>query len=207
MRGHQSLTPSAWQPIVATDQYIGPVYPPRILGFGMQLTFRKSLTLDAQADYQGGAYLTNFIGYQNALRSVWFPCFDAQQKLKAGIGADAKQYTADDNASAYASVSALDQIRCAVDRTYANSDMWIAKTDFLKLRNVSLAWNVPPRFVRGARTATLIVGGRNLWRWTKFDGADPEANDGSDAGTGLGRREYYQMPPYKSLSVSIRTSF
>jgi len=194
-------------PIVVTDQYIGPVYPPRVFGLGMQMTFRKSLTLDAQADYQGGAFLTNFIGYQNALRNVWFPCYDIQQKLKAGIGADAKQYTADDNKSAYAGVSALDQIRCAVDRTYANSDMWIAKTDFLKLRNVSLAWNVPPRFVRGARTATLIVGGRNLWRWTKFDGADPESNDGSDAGTGLGRREYYQMPPYKSLSVSIRTSF
>jgi TonB-dependent SusC/RagA subfamily outer membrane receptor len=194
-------------PIVVTDQYVGPVYPPRILGLGMQMTFRKSLTLDAQADYQGGAFLTNFIGYQNALRNVWFPCYDIQQKLKAGIGADAKQYTADDNKSAYASVSALDQIRCAVDRTYANSDMWIAKTDFLKLRNVSLAWNVPPRFVRGARTATLVVAGRNLWKWTKFDGADPEANDGSDAATGLGRREYYQMPPYKSLSVSIRTSF
>jgi len=194
-------------PIVATDQYIGPVYPPRILGLGLQATFRKSLTLDAQADYQGGAYLTNFIGYQNALRSVWYPCYRQQQALKAGIGADGKQYTADDNASAYASVSARDGVRCAVDRLIANSDMWIAKTDFLKLRNVSLAWNVPPRFVRGAKTATLVVAGRNLWRWTKFDGADPEANDGSDAGTGLGRREYYQMPPYKSMSVSIRTSF
>jgi TonB-dependent SusC/RagA subfamily outer membrane receptor len=194
-------------PIVATDQYIGPVYPPRILGFGLQATFRKSLTLDAQADYQGGAYLTNFIGYQNALRSVWYPCYRQQQALKAGIGADGKQYTADDNASAYAGISARDGVRCAVDRLIANSDMWIAKTDFLKLRNVSLAWNVPPRFVRGARTATLVVAGRNLWKWTKFDGADPEANDGSDAGTGLGRREYYQMPPYKSMSVSIRTSF
>jgi hypothetical protein len=194
-------------PIVVTDQYVGPVYPPRILGLGMQMTIRKTLTLDAQADYQGGAYLTNFIGYQNALRNVWYPCYGIQQKLKAGIGADAKQYTADDNKAAYADVSALDQIRCAIDRTYANSDMWIAKTDFLKLRNVSLAWNVPPRFVRGAKTATLIVAGRNLWKWTKFDGADPESNDGSDAGTGLGRREYYQMPPYKSMSVSVRTSF
>ena len=195
------------QPIVLTDQYIGPVYPPRILGLGMQLTFRKALTLDAQADYQGGAYLTNFIGYQNALER-WF-CYRRQQKpLKAGSARMRQTYTADDNASVGAGVNgALSADRCAVDRTYANSDMWIARTDFLKLRNVSLAWNVPPRFVRGARTATLIVGGRNLWRWTKFDGADPEANDGSDAGTGLGRREYYQMPPYKSLSVSIRTSF
>jgi TonB-dependent SusC/RagA subfamily outer membrane receptor len=194
-------------PIVAPDQYIGPVYPPRILGFGMQMTFRKSVTLDAQADYQGGAFLTNFIGYQNALRNVWYPCYQQQQALKAGIGADGKQYTTDDNASAYANVSARDGGRCAVDRTIANSDFWISKADFLKLRNVSVAWIVPQRFVRVARSATLVLAGRNLWKWTKFDGADPEANDGSDAATGLGRREYYQMPPYKSMSVSIRTTF
>ncbi|HEV8217880.1 MAG TPA: hypothetical protein VGP95_18645, partial [Gemmatimonadaceae bacterium] len=60
---------------------------------------------------------------------------------------------------------------------------------------------------RGARTATLVVSGRNLWKWTKFDGADPESNDASDAGTGLGRREYYQIPPYKSIIVTLRTTF
>ncbi len=194
-------------PIIATDQYVGPVYPPRIFGLGTQLTFRNSLTLDAQADYQGGAFLTNFIGYQNALRSVWYPCYQQQKALKAGIGADGKQYTPDDNPSAYANVSAKDGGRCAVDRLIANSDFWIAKSDFVKLRNVSLAWNVPQRFVRGAKTATLVVAGRNLWKWSKFDGADPESSDGSDAGTSLGRREYYQMPPYKSMSVSIRTTF
>jgi len=194
-------------PIVASDQYIGPVYPPRIFGLGMQFTLHRSLTLDAQADYQGGAYLTNFIGYQNALRSVWYPCYAAQKALKAAIGADGKAYTPDDNLSLISGVSARDQGRCAVDRTVANSDFWISKTDFVKLRSVSLAWNVPPRFVRGAKTATLVLAGRNLWKWTKFDGADPESNDQSDAGTGLGRREYYQLPPYKSVSFSIRTSF
>jgi TonB-dependent starch-binding outer membrane protein SusC len=194
-------------PIVATDQYIGPVYPPRIFGLGMQMTLKKSLTLDAQADYQGGAFLTNYIGYQNALRSVWYPCYQQQQALKAGIGADGKQYTADDDPSKYANVSARDGGRCAVDRLFANSDLWISKTDFVKLRSVSLAWNVPKRFVRGAKTATLVLAGRNLWKWTKFDGADPESNDSQDAGTSLGRREYYQLPPYKSMSVSIRTTF
>src|SRR5262245_2319413 len=194
-------------PIVAPDQYIGPVYPPRIFGLGFQMTFRKSLSLDAQADYQGGAYLTNFIGYQNALRSVWFPCYGVQQALKAGIGTDGKQDTTDDDPSKYTNVSARDGGRCAVDRLLANSDFWISKTDFVKLRNVSLAWDVPQRFVRGVKTATLVLAGRNLLKWSKFDGADPEANDGSDAGTGLGRREYYQLPPYKSLSFSVRTTF
>jgi outer membrane receptor protein involved in Fe transport len=181
-------------PIIVTDQYIGPVYPTRIFGLGTQVTLRRNLTLDVQADYAGGSYVTNFIGYQNALRNVWYPCYEAQQALRAGGTAVAK-YTA------------LERARCAIDRTIANSDFWAAKTDFVKLRSVSLAWNVPSRFVRGARTATLVVNGRNLWKWTDFDGADPESNDASDAGTGLGRREYYQLPPYKSISLSIKTTF
>jgi TonB-dependent SusC/RagA subfamily outer membrane receptor len=181
-------------PIVLADQYIGPVYPPRVFGLGTQLTFKQSLTLDAQADYQGGAYVTNFIGYQNALRNIWYPCYEAQQALRAG-GAAVDKFTAQERG------------RCAIDRTIANSDFWAAKTDFVKLRSLSLAWNLPQRFVRDARTATLVAAGRNLWKWTRFDGADPESNDASDAGTGLGRREYYQMPPYKSFSISIRTTF
>ena len=72
---------------------------------------------------------------------------------------------------------------------------------------MSASYNIPPRFVRGAKNTTLIVSGRNLWKSTKYDGADPEANDASDAGSSLGRREYYQLPPYRSFMVSVRTTF
>lgn len=195
------------KPQTTADQFIGTVYPPRVFGLGTQFTWHQSLSLDAQADYQGGAWLTNFIGYQNALRSVWQPCYAIQPALKAALGPDGKAYTADDVLSSYAGITARDQLRCAVDRTVANSDYWASKTDFVKLRSVSLAWNIPQRFVRRAHSATLVVAGRNLWKWTRFDGADPESNDQSDAGTGLGRREYYQLPPYKSVSVSLRATF
>lgn len=194
-------------PTVVPDQYIGPVYPPRILGLGTTVTLSRSLTLDAQAEYQGGAYVVNFIGYQNALRNVWYPCYGVQQALKQALGPDGKPNTADDVASALAGITARDRGRCAIDRTVANSDFWASKTDFVKLRSVSLSYEVPARFVRGARSATLVLSGRNLWKWTKYDGADPEANDASDAGTNLGRREYYQLPPYKSVLFSIRATF
>jgi TonB-dependent SusC/RagA subfamily outer membrane receptor len=194
-------------PVVATDQYIGPVYPPNILGLGSMLTIGRSFTVDAQAEYQGGAYVVNYIGYQNALRNVWYPCYDAQQKLKQALGADGRAGTADDVPSAIADLTARDRGRCAIDRTIANSDFWAAKTNFVKLRSLSMSYVLPDRLLKGMRSATLVVSGRNLWRWTKFDGADPESNDASDAGTGLGRREYYQIPPYKSVIVSLRTTF
>ena len=179
-------------PIVATDQYIGPVYPPRLFSSQLTAGFLRRFSLDAIVDYQGGGYLTNFIGYQNALRNVWQPCYAIQQQLKAGSSAG---------------LTARDQLRCGIDRTVLNSDYWAAKTDFVKLRSISLAYDVPPRFVRYAKSATVIVSGQNLWRWTKYDGADPEANDATDAGTGLGRREYYQIPPFKTALFSIRATF
>lgn len=194
-------------PKVLPDQYIGPVYPPRIIGLGTTVTISRSLTLDAQAEYQGGAYVVNFIGYQNALRNVWYPCYGVQQALQQALGPDGKANTADDVPSALANVNARDRGRCAIDRTVANSDFWASKTDFVKLRSLSVSYELPQRFIRGARTATLVLSGRNLWKWTKYDGADPEANDASDAGTGLGRREYYQLPPYKSFIFSLRATF
>lgn len=194
-------------PVIVPDQYIGPVYPPRLFGLGTSITFHQHLTLDAQADAQGGAYIVNFIGYQNALRTVWQPCYAAQKILVQAMGPDKKQFTADDNQTLESGIDALTRVRCAVDRTAANSDMWAAKTDFVKLRSVSLSYDLPPRLLRYTRSATLTVSGRNLWKWTKYDGADPEANDASDAGTSLGRREYYQLPPYKTVMVGIRANF
>jgi outer membrane receptor protein involved in Fe transport len=182
-------------PIVSTDQYYGPVYPVRLFNAGSTLTLFGGLTLDALLDYQGGAYLTNFIGYQNALRNVWQPCYAAQKAIKAN------------DAAALGTFTARELGRCALDRTIANSDFWASKTDFVKLRSISASYQLPPRFVRGAKSASLTISGRNLWKWTKYDGADPESNDAADAGLGLGRREYYQMPPFKSVVLSVRATF
>jgi TonB-dependent starch-binding outer membrane protein SusC len=206
--GGKISNPDAFaDPIVNLDQYVGPVYPPRIFGLGTTISLARRLTLDAQAEYQGGAYIVNFIGYQNALRNVWYPCYGVQQLLKQALGPDGKAGTADDVSSAIAHVTARDRGRCAIDRTVANSDFWASKTDFVKLRSLSLSYNLPERLIRGTRSATLVLSGRNLWKWTKYDGADPESSDASDAGSSLGRREYYQLPPYKSFLVTLRTTF
>jgi TonB-linked SusC/RagA family outer membrane protein len=196
-------------PQILTDQYIGPVYPPRILGLGTTITVHRSLTFDAQLEHQAGAYIVNFIGYQNALRSVWQPCYTSQPIIKSSMGADGKQFTQDDNESAEAAagITAAQRARCAVDRSAANSDFWAAKTDFVKLRSVSVAYEVPTRFVRFAHSATISLSGRNLWKWTNYDGADPEASDQADQSGSLGRREYYQLPPFKSIIFGIRANF
>jgi TonB-dependent SusC/RagA subfamily outer membrane receptor len=201
-------------PIVATDQPIGPMYPTRLIGLGTTLTIGRNLTFDAQGEYQGGAYLSNFIGYQNANRFIWQPCYETQRKLRQAYGPDGVSGTADDgSASAIADVTARDRARCSLDRTVQNSNFWISKTDFFKLRSVSLTYNIPQRLVVGGQTATVTLAGRNLYKWTKYDGLDPESRDASDQaipGTPryqLGRREYYQLPPYKSVLLTLRATF
>jgi hypothetical protein len=128
--------------------------------------------------------------------------------LIAYNGPDGKKGTTDDVLNALDGVNARDRGRCAIDPTVRNSDYWVAKTDFFKLRSVSMSYKVPERYLRGmAKGATITLSGRNLWKSTKYDGADPEANDASDAGSGLGRREYYQLPPFKTFLANVRLTF
>jgi TonB-dependent SusC/RagA subfamily outer membrane receptor len=203
-------------PIVATDQPIGPVYPTRVIGIGSTLTLWRDLTIDALGEFQGGAYMTNFIGYQNALRNVWQPCYAVQQKLRlAYLGPDGRAGTGDEvGALAIADVPARDRGRCAWNATGTpmapNSDYWISKTDFFKLRSVSASYNLPQRLTRG-RPTTITLAGRNLFKSTDYDGLDAESSDAADQFQSgryvLGRREYYQLPPYRTVMLTVRSTF
>jgi TonB-dependent starch-binding outer membrane protein SusC len=209
--GVKITNPDAFEaPTFAPDQAIGPVYPNRIIGIGTTVTMWRNLSLDVLGEYQGGANLTNFIGYQNALRNIWKPCYATQVKLRqALLGPDGVAGNGDEVPSAIADVTARDRARCAISQagTVPNSDFWIAKTDFFKIRSVSLSYTLPQRLVFVGRSASVTVAGRNLYKWTKFDGLDPESSDPQDAGTGLGRREYYQLPPYRTLLLTVRSTF
>lgn len=207
--GYKITNPDAIaDPVVKADQYLGSVYPTHITSIGTTFTFWQNLTLDVLGEFQRGGHLANWIGYQGEVRNMWQPCYAIQTKLRAFNGVDGKKGTADDVLGALDGVTALERGRCAVDATVRNSDFWIAKTDFFKLRSISLAYQIPPRYLRGtARRATFTLSGRNLYKSTKYDGADPEANDASDAGSGLGRREYYQLPPFKTFMATLRLTF
>ncbi|HEY7026604.1 MAG TPA: SusC/RagA family TonB-linked outer membrane protein [Gemmatimonadales bacterium] len=58
---------------------------------------------------------------------------------------------------------------------------WIESASFLKLREISLTYNAPYRFVsglwRGARYARFTVSARNLFLSVPYDGYDPEVSN------------------------------
>jgi TonB-dependent starch-binding outer membrane protein SusC len=190
--------PGAFAPPVFSDtnEFIGPTFPDKIIGLGTTLTLWDRLSLDILGEFQYGGYNINFVGYQNALRGNWRPCYDTQKKMIAAEGGDA---------SALNGVNALERARCAIDRTQQFSDWWIEPIDFFRLRYMTLSYRIPSKFLRGMQNATLTFAGRNLFYNSDYSGLDPESADQSDSQ--VGRREYYVLPQLRSFTLALRVGW
>jgi TonB-linked SusC/RagA family outer membrane protein len=209
--GTRIMNPDAFaEPILVEDTVLGPVNPTRLIGLNSTLRLGQAFTVDALVEHQGGHYLPNYTGYQNARRGVWYPCYDIQAKLIA---------QRDGNESAVSDVTALERAKCRMNGYTANphnSDFWVEKADFWKLRSLALTYQLPAGIVsKFAQRASVTLAGTNLATWTDYDGMDPEVEDFDDrAETGIydgatdyGRREYYNLPPARSYMVSFRVTF
>lgn len=84
------------------------------------------------------------------------------------------------------------------------SDRWIEDGSFVRLRNITLSYDLPTSLTKKAylKTVTFFVTGENLLTWTKYTGLDPEfnsLNDGLLYGVDGG-----SMPVTRSYSAGIR---
>jgi len=77
-----------------------------------------------------------------------------------------------------------------------------------------VSFQLPEAWIeRYADRATFTLAGRNLLKWTDFEGTDPEIEDYTDragSGTGAGsygRREYYSLPPSRQFLATLRVTF
>lgn len=87
-----------------------------------------------------------------------------------------------------------------------NSEDFIEKTDWVRLREVTLAYRMPGSIL--ARTPftgiEITLSGRNLWLNTPYTGVDPETSlAGSRNEQGM---DYFNMPNTKSYNVGLRFS-
>lgn len=207
--GARVMNPDAFaEPIIVDDTIIGPVNPTKLIGLGTSLTIGQRLTLDGLIEHQGGHYLPQYTGYQNARRGVWYPCYDIQAKLIAQRNGDE---------SAVSDVRAIDRARCRMNGIGGhNSDFWVEPADFWKLRTIALTYDVPEALIsRFARRARVTIAGSNLFTWTDYSGVDPEVEDFADRAEGgiydgatdYGRREYYNLPSPRSYQLSFRFTF
>ncbi len=200
----QILNPDDYaDPVIFKDSLakIGPVFPTSQLSIGSTLALMDRVTVDGLWEFQGGMYAQNYTGHQSARRGAWWACLPFQEAyLKGG---DISGYTARERA------------RCSPNTRSDWYDIgwWTEKADFWKLRSISLTYKLPGGLLPWAKTSSITVAGRNLFTVTDYTGTDPESNDtedaqgtGSDAGA-FGRRDYYQIPPGRTMVVSLRLTF
>ncbi|MEO7359564.1 MAG: SusC/RagA family TonB-linked outer membrane protein, partial [Gemmatimonadaceae bacterium] len=78
---------------------------------------------------------------------------------------------------------------------------------FTRFRELSAAYQLPDRLARMAHASRMnvIVTGRNLAVWTKYDGVDPEATVGN--GDARGFEEYFSTPPLRTFTFRLNFTF
>jgi TonB-linked SusC/RagA family outer membrane protein len=84
-------------------------------------------------------------------------------------------------------------------------DIHMYKGDFLKLRNVTLAYNMPKSILDKIKvsSARFYVSGQNLHIWTKYPGPDPETstNGNNPANQGIDRN---QVANGRTVTVGLK---
>ncbi len=92
-------------------------------------------------------------------------------------------------------------------RSFVTSDRWIEDGSYVRVKNVSLSYNLPQSLLDniGLRTARIYVSGQNLLTFTKYNGLDPEVvYSGSASNLGL---DYGSYPNVKSYTVGLNIGF
>lgn len=90
------------------------------------------------------------------------------------------------------------------------SKVWVEDGSFVKLREVTLSYDVPAELVQGlwsrARYLRITLSGRNLLTFTDYSGMDPEvSNFGTQA---IGRNiDVAPYPPSRSFWLSVDVGF
>jgi TonB-linked SusC/RagA family outer membrane protein len=84
------------------------------------------------------------------------------------------------------------------------SEQAIEDGSYVKLREVSLSYTLPLRFL-GMQALTVSASGRNLAIWTDYSGVDPETNlTGASNGQGL---DYFNNPSVKTWTISLQVEY
>jgi len=109
-------------------------------------------------------------------------------------------------AELYVPNASQDQQTRAVDGNDAFG-AWIEDGSFIRLRELSVAWALPPALSRriGARSSTLVLAGRNVFMHTKYTGLDPEASYTGQSS--IGQVDLFTLPLPRTLSVRLNVDW
>ncbi len=173
--------------VADSSSFIGYNQPRHIVamttGFEM---FKRRLRIQTLFDYRGGSYWYN---NTERIRCV------SRQNCNGLMNPDA---------------SFEEQAMVVATRDHPSKTLagFFQKGDFLRFREVSARYDVPEQLLtrlRGVRTLSLNVSARNITRWTKYRGVDPET-DFTNL-TGDSPSEFQTLGPPSFLVFRINAGF
>jgi len=169
------------------EEYVGPSLPTREIGFTNTFTIFDDFRVFANLDYKGGHY-------------QWCAICSIRSRF------DQNTFT----------INRPDADPAEVALVKSNQTRrWIKEADFIKLRELSLTYQIPADVLETIRVnnASVTFSGRNLWMWTKYEfpdqeglgSPDPEVNFSSLSA--FSRTDYASIPMLRTFAVSLRFSF
>jgi TonB-linked SusC/RagA family outer membrane protein len=92
------------------------------------------------------------------------------------------------------------------------TDRFLQKGDYLRLRNLTVGYNFPAKFIQKAniQSLRLFVQGQNLWAYVPYFKGDPEVGIGSgetNNPSGPGAYNLYSYPITQSVSLGLDIKF
>jgi TonB-linked SusC/RagA family outer membrane protein len=86
-------------------------------------------------------------------------------------------------------------------------DWWIPRSDFARLREVSVEYSLPDGWAArmGAASGNISLGGRNLGTWTKYPGLDPESVDITNSVSEPNDQSI--LPPLRQFMITVHITY
>jgi hypothetical protein len=177
---------------------LGDPNPTFTASFINNFTFKQAITFGFQFDWINGAHLYN-------QTKEWM--------FRDGIANDfARPVTIDGQTGAwtayYASAYyALGNTAKGVGNN-VTKDFFYYDASFVRLRNISLGVDFA-KFTKiaWAKKAQLVLSGRNLLTFTKYDGLDPEISSGASNSSFDRGVDHSTIPNMKSFQISLNLGF
>lgn len=166
--------------------YLGSSIPRTVITFNAGFTFLKRLRLAGQLDYRGDWKVYNL--------TERFRCVGAGFNCE---GVNDRNAPLAEQARAVAAGSAL------LGFTQAG---YITSGAFMRLREASLTYSAPDRWAKmvHAQSMQISLTGRNLLKWTNYDGIDPELNGNGQSDL---PDDFLTAPPIRTLAVRVSLGF
>jgi hypothetical protein len=172
---------------------------------GLSNTFRYNrVGLDFLVDIRKGGDVFNATQHYLTQRGLSLQTLDRETpRVIPGVLRDGKENSANPTANNIVIVPAAQTLY------YQNmsEELFIEKNiNWLRLRDVTVSYNLPDRYLNGAR---LFLTATDLALWTNYSGLDPIVNGNTAAvgGSGAAGIDYGNFPMPRGINLGVKVGF